>query len=165
MEKKKQLTKKEASFCKLYVQTRNAREAAMAAGFSVFPRQAAEKLMAEPRVQKEIRTLEKNEQAKEAELIAGYRRLAFGSIADAVRLLLADTTGEVLNPEELDLFMVSELKRPKTGGLEIKFFDRLKALEKLAEMRTADADSAMPFYKALEKSAQALQKGGDGTCN
>ena len=31
----------------------------------------------------------------------------------------------------MDLFLVSEIKRPKDGSMEIKFFDRLKALEKL----------------------------------
>ena len=31
----------------------------------------------------------------------------------------------------MDLFSVAEIKRPKDGAMEIKFFDRLKALEKL----------------------------------
>ena len=35
---------------------------------------------------------------------------------------------------ESDLFNVSEIKRVKGGGVEIKFFDRQKALEKLEEL-------------------------------
>lgn len=59
----------------------------------------------------------------------------------------------------MELFNIAEIKRPKGGGIEIKFFDRLKALERLADM-TADeaADSALPFYRALENSANAIRK-------
>ena len=62
--------------------------------------------------------------------------------------------------ESLDLFNIAEIKRPKTGGLEIKFFDRIKALEKLGDiLDSAENDSARPFYNALEKSAAALEVG------
>ena len=50
-----------------------------------------------------------NETAKE-----GFRRLAFGGIHDAVRLLFC----EDVNPRTLknmDLFAVSEIRRPKNG--------------------------------------------------
>jgi hypothetical protein len=61
--------------------------------------------------------------------------------------------------EGLELFNVSEIKRPKGGGIEIKFFDRMKALERLGEMCDGGKgdDSALPFYLALEKSASALR--------
>ncbi len=101
--------------------------------------------------------------ATRAELLAGYRRLAFGSVADAIRLLLASETGEVPDPETLDLFSVSEIKRPKGGGLEIKFFDRQKALDRLAALECETADGALPFYRALERSAAAIcGNGADG---
>ena len=61
-----------------------------------------------------------NETAKE-----GFRRLAFGGIHDAVRLLFC----EDVNPRTLknmDLFAVSEIRRPKNGGMEIRFFDRIE---------------------------------------
>ena len=64
----------------------------------------------------------------------------------------------MLGTEKLDLFNVSEIKRPKGGGLEIKFFDRLKALEHLEQLCTGgDEDSALPFYKALENSAAKVR--------
>ena len=38
--------------------------------------------------------------------------------------------------------------------LEIKFFDRLKALERLSELSTDEGnDGMMSFYQAIEKSA------------
>lgn len=72
-----------------------------------------------------------NETAKE-----GFRRLAFGGIHDAVRLLFC----EDVNPRTLknmDLFAVSEIRRPKNGGMEIRFFDRIEALRLLSELETS----------------------------
>lgn len=56
----------------------------------------------------------------------------------------------------MDLFNISEIKRPKGGGLEIKFFDRLKPLEKLQEISTDSSQTALPFYEALNNGAKAL---------
>ena len=63
----------------------------------------------------------------------------------------------------LDLMNVSDLKRPKGGGLEIKFFDRIKALEHLSELNQAKTaqEGAVPFYKALERGARALTAAGE----
>ncbi len=62
--------------------------------------------------------------------------------------------------EELDLFNIAEIKRPKGGGLEIKFFDRLKALEKLSQLEEGSEDASFsPFYEALKKGAEALEEG------
>lgn len=157
------LSQKETAFCRAFVRTRNGREAAAAAGFLLFPEKAAQKLLAQTAVREKIAALEKEQTATRAELLAGYRRLAFGSVADAIRLLLASETGEVPDPETLDLFSVSEIKRPKGGGLEIKFFDRQKALDRLAALECETADGALPFYRALERSAAAIcGNGADG---
>ena len=41
--------------------------------------------------------------------------------------------------------------------MEIKFYDRQKALECLAQLETSESTgSAVPFYKALEKSVDFL---------
>lgn len=150
------LSQKETAFCRAFVRTRNGREAAASAGFLLFPEKAAQRLLAKSAVCEKITALEAEQTTTRAELLAGYRRLAFGSVADAVRLLLASDTGEVLDPETLDLFSVSELKRPKGGGLEIKFFDRQKALDRLTALEGETADSELPFYRALERSAAAI---------
>lgn len=83
------------------------------------------------------------------------RRLAFGNIQDAVALLFESEENILNTLPELDLFNVSEIKRPKNGGMEIKFFDRLKAFEKLREMVTpaGNGNSPASFYEALERSA------------
>lgn len=162
MKENQKLNAKQTEFCRCFVKTRNGREAAIAAGFPIFPDKTANKLLSSVPIQKKIAALEKEEQAGEAELIAGYRRLAFGSAADAVKLVLTcDDPEAAVDTDALDLFMVSEIKRPKGGGMEIKFFDRLKALEKLSELRTGTKETAEPFYKALEKSALALQSDGE----
>ena len=65
--------------------------------------------------------------------------------------------------EAMELLNISEIKMPKSGGIEIKFFDRLKALEKLEEIsHSSSGDSALPFYDALERSAAAVRERDDG---
>ena len=57
---------------------------------------------------------------------------------------------------KLDLFNVSEIKRVKGGGVEVKLFDRLKALEKLFELSNAfsDRDKASDLMSALISSGE-----------
>ncbi len=63
----------------------------------------------------------------------------------------------------LDLFNISEIKRVKGGGMEIKFFDRLKALEKLGQViSTTDKSQTQSFYDALEKSTAGSAKAYEG---
>ena len=86
----------------------------------------------------------------------GFRRLAFGSVKDAVRLLFCDE----VTPQKLrymDLFSVSEIKRSKDGGIDIKFFDRMEALCRLSELESAE-NGAEGFMKALENGAAALRE-------
>ena len=97
------------------------------------------------------------------EYTEGLRHLAFGEIQDAVRLLYAPEEQILPALGEMDLFNISEIKRPKGGGMEIKFFDRLKALEKLQAMEAAEGHTAAAFYHALEAGAKCVwQEGGAG---
>ena len=89
----------------------------------------------------------------------GYERLAFGSTSDAFKMLTA-VDMSAINPEQLDLFNVSEIKKPKDGALEIKFFDRLKALEYLSDIPD-DEKSSGSFYEALNRCADSLERGGE----
>lgn len=148
------LKEKEKLFCLYYSETRNPRIAAAKAGFGIVARHNAVKMMAKDEIKKEIERLDKSKAVIPEEVITGYRQLAFGSVADAVKLVFAE---DCVDCEMLDLFNVSEIKRPKNGGIEIKFFDRLKALEHLEVMSgSSDSDKALPFYMALEKSAAQL---------
>lgn len=151
------LEEKEKLFCLFFSQIRDARSAAARAGYGLKARKVGLGLLERTDIKKEIERLDKKRKLERDEIIAGYRQLAFGNISDAVKLACSDENAAA-NTEKLDLFNVSEIKRPKNGGLEIKFFDRIKALEHLEEMcLTVDDDSALPFYKALEKSAEKLR--------
>lgn len=90
-----------------------------------------------------------------AELVlAGLERLAFGSANDAVKLMFSpDISVEEL--AELDIFNISEINRDKSGGVQIKLFDRQKALEKLWECAKSrnEKEAAAKLFDAL--------KGGD----
>lgn len=85
----------------------------------------------------------------------GLRRLAFGSCRDAVRLAFMEEMPSEKFLDTLDLFNVSEVKRVKGGGVEIKLFDRLKALEKLCELEndSGSRDMAASLMAALTASA------------
>lgn len=146
------LTKKEQDFCRYYFHLRSPREAAALAGFILLPERCGEKLLEKKKIKDEIKRLEA--QDSDFQLAkAGFKRLAFGSVADAIRLI----DGDRENLDGLDLFMISDIKIPKGGGMEIKFFDRQKALESLASMEnTASGNSTLPFYEALERSASFL---------
>ena len=89
-------------------------------------------------------------------VLLGYERLAFGSTTDAFRLLMSETP---LDVNTLDLYNVSEIKKPKDQAMEIKFFDRLKALEYLADA-SSDTGQAASLYEALNRCADHI--GGEG---
>ena len=93
-----------------------------------------------------------------AQAIEGYRRLAFSSAQDAIHLL--DREFDPKNAENLDLFSVSEIKT-SPSGVQIKFFDRQKALDKLYDL--AEENSTAPplvdsLCDAIAKGAQALSE-------
>ncbi len=94
------------------------------------------------------------------EVAEGYRRLAFGDVQSAIKLLFESDEAVLTSLDSYDLFNVSEVKKAKGGVMEIKFFDRLKALEKLNELALAgEQKAAGSFLEALEKSAKMAQSG------
>ena len=147
---------KEKEFCRLMAAGFSPREAAAHAGYHLHPRKSGLTLVAREDIRGEIRRC-KEEQAVN-DVMAGLRRIAFGSVTDAVALALRDTPPTPEELETMDLFSVSEIKRPKGGGLEVKFYDRLKALEQLKEEVADTANEALPFYKALQEGARRLKE-------
>lgn len=151
----KKLTKKELDFCRIYVRLRNPKESAIRAGFEILPEYRAISLLSKKEIRRKITELQKEVTADENLISAGLQRLAFGSCGDAVKLILSvnqDTSPDIDN---LDLFNVSEIKFTCGKGMEIKFFDRLKALEKLSEIsQNGKETGALSFYEALERSAE-----------
>lgn len=87
------------------------------------------------------------------EIAVGFRQLAFGNVRDAAALLFANEEEILEKLPGYDLFNISEIKKPKGGGMEIKFFDRIKALEKLWEFSQTESSEPLSFYRALEESA------------
>ncbi len=152
---KKTLTPKEQLFCSYYSLRRNGREAAVKAGYRL-PERSAAKLLEKKAVLDEIERLDKKKAITDRAIAAGYYRLAFGCVSDAVNLMFTD------NPlsedvENMDLFNIADIKKAKGGGVEIKFFDRLKALEKLEQLSAQHVGAeSNPFYEAIEKGAAAL---------
>ena len=90
------------------------------------------------------------------EVLNGYRKLAFGSSNDALKLLFFEELPCWDALADLDIFNVSELNRPKGGGLHIKFYDRFEAMRHLIDMGglAAIPDGVKTFYEAIERSIQ-----------
>ncbi len=157
---KKKLTKKELDFCRWYVALRNTREASLRAGYTILPEHQGVKLLAKKGIREKIEAFESEIKATDRTVSAGFERLAFGSTADAVKLILSADKLSSPDIEGLDLFNVAEIKYTCGKGMEIKFFDRIKALERLSELTAdSDADSPLGFFEAIRKSAKMNSDG------
>lgn len=147
----------EELFCQLYHWMRNGKEAAQGAGFPPEQAQAeAMRLLGLKGVQRRLRRLDKarEESGLENAVIAGLSRIAFGSIGDCVRLL---QEGDEAPVEQLDLFSVSEIRRGKDGGMELRLYSRMEALQKLMELAKSQGGQG-----ALEQVYAALTQGAAG---
>ena len=146
--KERGLTPREKHFCCYYANSGNFKEAALCAGFSN-PDKAGAALLLRNDINAEIEKIyESRTRNYRHRARAGYERLAFGSVSDAVRLMFADNPSET-DFESYDLFNVAEIKKPKDGAMEIKFFDRIKALEKLEFAEDSEQKGISDFYNAL----------------
>lgn len=153
------IKQKRKKFCCSYVLLGNVREAAISAGFP-----------ADTALMDGVECLESAEckrlisklrllLADSGSVISGLKRLAFGSCSDAVYLVFADELPPAEVISGLDLFNVSEIKRVKGGGVEVKLFDRQKALEKLFEFENTCSDKgcAESLIAALTKPAEEAE--------
>lgn len=93
----------------------------------------------------------------EEQIKQGLTNLAVGDVGDAVSLLFLSDDEILKKLPKLNLFNISEIKRVKGGGMEIKFFDRIKAFEKLNELTAVNTNEGLSFYQALEKSVEELR--------
>ena len=92
------------------------------------------------------------------EILKEIEDLAGCKVNDAVRL--AFLSGEEMESlDGLDLSAITELKRNSSGTVELKFIDRLAALQWLLERTGAEDPQALKLYEALEKSAAAEKSG------
>ena len=145
------MTKKEKKFCQIYSALNNLKEAAVHAGFPAESAQSiGEELIGREDILREIQRISaRNSDSLCDRAVAGLLRIAFGNADDCIRLLFCDEMPDV---SSMNLFNISEIKRPKGGGLEIKFADRTKALSLLYEIgkQSEDADS-LSFFECLEE--------------
>lgn len=126
-------------------------------GYRLNSRAKGIKLLARDDIQTEISRLVKSKEKLARTLASvGYQRLAFGNTSDAVSLIFSKEPGEA-DIGSMDLFMISEIKKPKDGSIEIKFFDRLKALEKLEQI-SSDSPFAN-FFDAIGESGSGSERG------
>ena len=72
--------------------------------------------------------------------------LAFGRPNDCVRLVLEETP----DLKELDLSLLSEVKRNEKGTVEIRLVDRLRALEQLALVAKEENGELEAFLQAMQ---------------
>lgn len=156
MQEKNNLKAKRNAFCCYYVMLGNVAEAAEKAGFGKENALTeGVKCLRSAECRRTIASL-REVMSDSGNVSAGLKRLAFGSCADAVYLVFADELPPPEIIERLDLFNVSEIKRVKGGGVEVKLFDRLKALEKLFELENScsDRNKAADLIAALTSSAE-----------
>lgn len=151
----KKLSEKEALFCAYAAEGADPRGCAARAGYSVVPSRAAARLLAREDIRNRIKQLQEERQSC-SRVESGLRKLAFGSSADAFKLLLGGEELSAEDIERLDLFNVSDIKKPKGGGLEIKFYDRLKAMERLAALGGGVEAAQSSFAGALMEGARLL---------
>ena len=149
---KNKLTAREREFCLSFMQSGDAQLSARSAGFRN-PDSEGERLLCNEKICAELERLsELRGRLLSAMSVIGYQRLAFGSAADAASLLFEENPSrEALG--KMDLFLVSEIRRPKDGAMEIKFFDRARALEKLASL-SMERESSSSLYDAIGSVAE-----------
>lgn len=133
------------AFCRAYLQTMDPQRAAQLAGcrdgFSTLEVRQVQKRLDEMREASAA-------QICREDILRRLVQLAFGPVNDAVRLALE---GKEANLEELDLSAVSEFK-VTDKGVEIRFVDRLRALDALREMLEEKGGGAEELYRALTEA-------------
>ena len=83
---------------------------------------------------------------RKEDVVRRMAELAFGKANDCVRLALEDEPPVA----ELDLSLLSEVKRNDKGTVEIKLIDRLRALEQLAQAAGGEENELEAFLQALQ---------------
>ena len=82
--------------------------------------------------------------------------LAFGKVTDTVKLL-AELQKDKPDPtafEKLELRNIRTIRYTSTGGFEVEFYDRFKAMLTLRGLH--DGDGLPSFYSALQHVAAGL---------
>lgn len=144
-------------FCCNYARLGDIYEAALRSGFS--PETALSEgtdIISQARYRRLITKLMKKSISPTDIVMTGLERLAFGRANDAAMLVFSEEPPERWKIDSLDLFNVSEMKKVKGGGVEIKLFDRQKAMERIYEYAGEENSSS-----AAANLIEALSGNGD----
>ena len=96
----------------------------------------------DPKLQKRIR----EGKIQKGDVARRLAELAYGRANDCVRLVLEDDC----DLEELDLTLLSEVRRNDKGKVEIRLVDRLQVLKQLAAMTEDAGTEADAFLRSLQ---------------
>jgi hypothetical protein len=149
------LKHREEEFCRLVAVLGDPAAAARMAGYRD-PQDRWPSLIAREDIAREIRRASRTVRGvyEDAARCSLYR-VMFSDNTDALRLLYRETI-----PDEelagLNLSGVAEIKRTKDKSVEIKFFDRLKALDKLSDADGEPGSTAGGLLEAMRLSARAI---------
>ena len=153
---------KEKEFCRLTALCGEPSRAAYMAGYR-HPERRWQQLLCREDIAAEIkRYASLLRSVYEDTAVGGLYRIAFGAHNDALRLLYRENLSDAeLN--DLDLSSVAEIKRTKDKSVEIKFVDRVKAIDKLNEIFNSSQELNSPggLVEAIRLSAQALRRSAD----
>lgn len=141
------------TFCRAYLRTMDPERAAVEAG-----KQDGFAYLAEERVQSRLEQMREVAagQLRREDAVRRLAQMAFGQVNDGVRLALL---GKAAETDNMDLSAVAEIRVTDKGGVEIKFVDRVKALETLCNLlESNDGQGAADLYRALT----AAGDGGEG---
>lgn len=140
-------------FCRAYLRTMNPELAAAESGGG-----DGFDLLATEHVQRRIERMREAAagQLRREDVLRRLAQLAFGESRDGVRLALE---GRQADLTDMDFSAVAEIRVTDKGGVEVKFADRVRALEALcALLESGDAQGgARELYQAL--TAEAGEEG------
>lgn len=89
------------------------------------------------------------------EILKEIEDLAGCKVNDAVRLAFLGEEELAGDLDGLELSAITELKRSGSGTVEMKFIDRLAALQWLLERTGAEDPQALQLYEALEEGTKS----------
>ena len=145
---------RQKAFCRAYLRTMDPEEAAKEAGnedgyafLATKPLQARLDKMRETAAG----------QIRREDVLRRLAQLAFGQANDAVKLALDGRDGQA---QEYDLSAVSEFKVTERG-VEVKFVDRVRALETLYHLLDPGDHGAEELYRALCASSDETEGSWD----
>ena len=96
--------------------------------------------------EKELQNRIRSGEVRRQDVTRRLAELAFGKANDCVKLALEEN----LCLDDLDLSLLSEVKRNDKGTVEIKLIDRLRALEQLAQTAGEEKTDVDAFLQALQ---------------